>query len=43
MPCRTTGEVHMVECPRGELSQAFEEMDLKDIFDKFVEPSLAHV
>ena len=43
VPCRLTGEVHVVECPKGELSQVFQKMDLTDIFYKFVEPSLAHV
>ena len=41
--CRMTGEVDMVECHRGELSQVFQELDLTEIFYKFVEPSLAHV
>ena len=41
--CRMTGEAHVVECHRGELSQVFQEMDLTEIFYKFVEPSLAHV
>lgn len=35
--------MHVVECPRRELLQVFQEMDLTDLFYTFVEPSLVHV
>ena len=41
--CSAPGEVRLVECHRRELPQVFQEMDLTDLFIKFVEPCLLHV